>query len=113
MGWFNKTVTLTEYDIKDALRKIGLDPYASPADEDKWRLRMFDSSLPDIDGALVGYIKNEGTSVGVFVDKRRVGQVDDRSLMMAVPIFKKYRTPTVPCALSNMGTHWNVYINML
>jgi hypothetical protein len=112
MGWFNKTVTLTEYELADAKRIIGLDPHTTVNDEEMWRLRMGESSLPDMDKYLVGHIKNEGTAVAVIVGKQRVGQLDDRALPSAVQVLRKHGGQTAPCIVSQVNKGWNVYVNM-
>lgn len=112
MGWFNKTVTLTEYDLDGAKLAIGLDLDETLRDSHVWRVRMAESSLPADGKYFVGYIKNKGNAVGVFVGKQEVGKLIDQSLPSAVEILRKHGGMTAPCVVSKVTNGWNVYVNM-
>ena len=115
MGWFSKVKepeTVIEYELDDAKRIIGLSVDDYLTDEHVWRVKMAQADLPDAQGYLVGNIKNEGTAVGVFIGKTRVGQLDDRWLPSAVKILRKHGGQTAPCVVSRVTNGWNVYVNM-
>jgi hypothetical protein len=99
--------------LDEAKRALRLDPEQTLFEDGIWKLGSADCGALRGDGYHIGYLKPKGSSVGIFVNNKRVGSVEPRSLDSAKKVLKEYGGNQARCVISNTGpSSWNIYVDM-
>jgi hypothetical protein len=99
--------------LDEAKRVLRLDPEQSLFEDGIWKLRSADCGSLQGDGYHIGHLKPKGSGVGIFVNNKRVGSVEPRSLDSAKKVLKEYGGNQARCVISNTSPgSWNIYVDM-
>lgn len=130
MGWFGKRQSSIIFEpgavnidkqasqqnantLDAAKRALRLDPDQTLFDDGIWKLGSADCGALRGDGYHIGHLKPKGSGVGIFVNNKRVGSVEPRSLDSAKKVLKEYGGNQARCVISNTSpSSWNIYVDM-